>query len=514
MKRAIVIYILFLLTRVCVFAQVGINSDNTAPDESAMLDVKSSLKGLLLPRMTRIQRNSISTPAEGLMVYCTNCGANGTLSIFTNGSWVTFSHCITTSPVEGNHTMTQGQIIWNWFIVSGASGYKWNTISDYETATDMGTATSKTETGLVCDTIYTRYIWTYNNCGESDMTTLTANVPAAVPVAPVASSHVSTQTSIVWNWNIVPDATGYKWNVTNDYATATEMSSSTTKTETGISCGTAYTRYVWAYNGCGYSSVTLLNQSTDTCVVLLPTVTTTTPTDIAQTTATSGGNVTGDGNGIITERGVCWSLSPDPTTADFKTIDGSGTGIFTSSMTGLSSNTLYYVKAYAVNSAGTAYGDQMSFTTLSFEIGQSYGGGTIFYIDGSGIHGLISATTNQSTGAQWGCAATTIPGTSILIGTGQANTTAIVNGCITAGIAARICNDLSLNGYDDWYLPSKNELNLMYTQKIVIGGFTSNNYWSSSENDSNFSWAQSFGVGTQNSSYKGNLNYVRAIRSF
>jgi hypothetical protein len=154
-------------------------------------------------------------------------------------------------------------------------------------------------------------------------------------------------------------------------------------------------------------------------------------------------------------------------------------------------------------------------TLQSYSIGQSYGGGIIFYIDGTGLHGLISATSDQSTGAQWGCYETTIGGTSTAFGTGQANTTAILNGCSEAGRAARICNDLSLNGYDDWFLPSKDELNQMYAQRTAIGGFTSNYYWSSSELNAFYAWDQYFDLGSQPYfKSKSNTLYVRAVRAF
>ena len=246
-----------------VEGKVGVGT--SAPVSSALAEFTSTTNGVLLPRMTRVQRNAIASPAEGLMVYCTTCGTSGSLSIFTNGSWMTFSPCAIAAPVAGSPVMSQGQIIWNWVAVSGAAGYKWNTTADYETATEMAAATSKTETGTICGTTYTRYAWAYSSCGESAMTTLTATVPAAVPAAPVAAAHVATQTSIVWNWNSVSDATGYKWNTTDDFASATEMGTATTKSETGITCGTAYTRYVWAYNGCGYSLSAALNQSTVAC---------------------------------------------------------------------------------------------------------------------------------------------------------------------------------------------------------------------------------------------------------
>ncbi|MEN6623679.1 MAG: hypothetical protein ABFD50_19295 [Smithella sp.] len=98
----------------------------------------------------------------------------------------------------------------------------------------------------------------------------------------------------------------------------------------------------------------------------LPTVTTTSITSITSTTATSGGNVTADGGASVTARGVCWNTSTNPTTANSHTADGTGTGSFTSSLTGLTAGTAYYVRAYATNSAGTAYGSNVSFTTDSW----------------------------------------------------------------------------------------------------------------------------------------------------
>lgn len=96
-------------------------------------------------------------------------------------------------------------------------------------------------------------------------------------------------------------------------------------------------------------------------VIESPTVTTDAATSISTATATSGGNVTSDGGATVTTRGVCWSTSQNPTTANSKTTDGAGTGVFTSSITGLTTGQTYYVRAYATNSAGTSYGSQISF---------------------------------------------------------------------------------------------------------------------------------------------------------
>ncbi len=93
----------------------------------------------------------------------------------------------------------------------------------------------------------------------------------------------------------------------------------------------------------------------------LPTLTTTAVTSITGTTAQSGGNITADGGAAVTARGVCWSTAANPTTANSKTADGSGTGVFSSSVNGLTAGATYYVRAYATNSAGTAYGNELSF---------------------------------------------------------------------------------------------------------------------------------------------------------
>jgi uncharacterized protein (TIGR02145 family) len=101
----------------------------------------------------------------------------------------------------------------------------------------------------------------------------------------------------------------------------------------------------------------------ETTTVIIPNITTTSIFDITSSSATSGGNVTDDGGAAVTARGVCWSTSPNPTIDDNFTMDGNGTGEFTSYIAGLTPATTYYVRAYATNSAGTGYGEELSFTT-------------------------------------------------------------------------------------------------------------------------------------------------------
>jgi len=92
---------------------------------------------------------------------------------------------------------------------------------------------------------------------------------------------------------------------------------------------------------------------------------TVTPTSIASTTASSGGNITHDGGSAVTAYGVCWSTYTAPTLDDSYTSDGTGTGEFTSSVTGLSASTTYYIRAYATNNVGTSYGPTKEFTTTA-----------------------------------------------------------------------------------------------------------------------------------------------------
>jgi uncharacterized protein (TIGR02145 family) len=127
--------------------------------------------------------------------------------------------------------------------------------------------------------------------------------------------------------------------------------------------GTQVFRDSVANKGSGYAIRCILGASTQ---INLPNVSTSPVSNINQNTATSGGNVTSNGGGTITTRGVCWGTTSKPTIAlSTKTNDGNGSGIFISNITGLTSGTKYYVRAYASNSAGTAYGSEISFTTPS-----------------------------------------------------------------------------------------------------------------------------------------------------
>jgi hypothetical protein len=273
---------------------------------------------------------------------------------------------------------------------------------------------------------------------------------------------------------------------------------------TGLAIGTTYYVRAYAKNSIGLS----YGNERSFTTVALPTLTTSNFSDIKGNSAKAGGIITSNGGSNLTEQGLCWSTSSNPTIANSK-----DTG-FATPITGLTANTVYYVRAYATNVAGTAYGNQISFNS-GYTMGTTYGGGLVFYNDGS-AHGLICASSNQSISASWGCYGTNIGTTSLALGSGAPNTSAIVAKCATPGIAARICYDLVLNSYSDWYLPSKAELNLMYLNLYTqsLGGFAADYYWSSSEDNVGLAWRQHFAYGSQHNDGKDYPVYVRAVRSF
>jgi len=155
--------------------------------------------------------------------------------------------------------------------------------------------------------------------------------------------------------------------------------------------------------------------------------------------------------------------------------------------------------------------------------------GLIFYVDVANDHAWTyleaAPATTEWTSKVWGGYGTEVGAAAqgTAVGTGAANTAAIVAAYGEAepyegktDYAAKLADDLTHNGYDDWFLPSKDELNLMYTNLYSegVGGFASNGYWSSSEHNSIVAWSQSFYYGYQSANGKNGSLRVRACRAF
>ena len=247
-----------------------------------------------------------------------------------------------------------------------------------------------------------------------------------------------------------------------------------------------------------------------------PNVSTNAPTNLLASSVSFTGFASYPIDNPITSRGFCYGTSPLPTLSNSVVNAVSGNGPMSANVSTLLPSTTYYVSSYATNGNGTSYGNEFTFTTCiapSFTVGQSYGGGTIFYVDCTGIHGLIAANTEYGP-VQWGCEGTSISGTLSGIGTGQSNTNLILSGCSDTNFAAKLCDNLTLNTYSDWYLPSYDELE---TLRVNIGGFANVYIWSSSQKDINDAYSKNLGNPTVqwyfNKSNNG-IVYVRPIRSF
>ena len=183
-----------------------------------------------------------------------------------------------------------------------------------------------------------------------------------------AGSSTSTWGSPKRAYTASLDAFAAKLDTSGNFTWNTFLGGSGSDYGYGIAVDRTGNMYVSGYSSATWGSPkrahTAGNDAFLAKIALIPIVTTAALSSISQTSATGGGNVTSDAGNTVTARGVCWSTSANPTIADSKTTDGSGTGAFSSSLTGLTSSTPYHVRAYATNSDGTGYGSDLTLTTL------------------------------------------------------------------------------------------------------------------------------------------------------
>lgn len=220
-------------------------------------------------------------------------------------------------------------------------------------------------------------------------------------------------------------------------------------------------------------------------VAYSPTVATSAATNVTINTATVGGFITNMGGQIIVNKGHAWHTEPNPTIFNSRTIVDGASLEFTSNITELLPETTYYVRAYAINEVGTSYGNEIMFTTPpTYAIGDiGPGGGFVFEVDEAGVHGKEIAPLSTQFQSQWGCPITSVAGTLAAAGSGQANSDLILQfhtsityytnpgQCTdiviaTGDVAAKNCDDLEYMGFDDWYMPSIGDLELVYENLI------------------------------------------------
>ena len=333
-------FLFFLIICLPSFSQnVGINATGTAPNANAGLDVDFTNKGVLIPRVALTNTASfapLSAHVPGMIVY--NTATIGDVRpgfYYDNGfSWIAG---FPTGTATGN------MIYWN------------------------GTAWLMIPAGLPGQILQLNASSIpYWGGATGPLATLTTNVATLI-----------TGTTATTGANITADAgfpilsRGVCYGTTSGPTTANSILVASPATGTGTFTSNltgllpVTTYYVKAY-ATNSMITTYGNEITFTTLPVIPTLATTTAaTTITGTTAVSGGNVTATGGAAITERGICYGTTTTPTVANTKVIDsGTGTGTFISNLSGLTGNTLYYVRSYAINSAGTAYGAQISFTTL------------------------------------------------------------------------------------------------------------------------------------------------------
>lgn len=251
------------------------------------------------------------------------------------------------------------------------------TLSGQHTSDGNGTgAFTSILTGLEENTTYYVRAYATNSEGTSygAQKTFTTSQNVVIPtlttsdVTNVSTNYATCGGNVTSSGYGTVSARGVCWStsqnptVSNPHTTDGTGTGSFTSSITGLTENTTYYVRAYATNeaGTAYGDQKIF---TTPHATTLPTVTTSNVIDITQTTATSGGNVTSEGYGTVSARGSCWSTSQNPTISNPHTTDGTGTGDFTSSITGLTENTTYYVRAYATNEAGTAYGEQIMFTT-------------------------------------------------------------------------------------------------------------------------------------------------------
>ncbi len=511
---------------------------------------------------------SYSTNVSGLTAgttYYVVAYATNSLGITTYGAPVSFNTAsaiiLPTVTSSAASSITSSSAILNGNVTADgganvtSNGFCYSTTNSSPTLTNSTVAVSSgagafssTLSGLTSSSTYYVTAYATNSAGTSYSAPITFTTSSnGLPSITTTIASSITSNSAVLGGNISNDggytilsrgicysSTNTSPTLANSIVTIGNGIGAYTTTVTGLTAGTTYYVVAYATNNLGITTYGMPVSfiASNSSSIILPSVTSSPATSVTSTSALINGNVTADGGSAVTSRGICYSFRTVNPTLDNPNIvtsvtSGSGTGSFTINITGLLPNTTYVFTIYATNSAGTSYSTPISFTTgattTNYTIGQAYGGGTIFYIDGTG-HGLIAALSDQGT-VPWdlnnsGGSFAVTGATDTSLGSGLKNTTAIKTTLLSAGSYAANIATQTANGYSDWYLPSLGELQLMYINlaSAKLGNLSSSNvYWSASEYSADAThqaWVKDFGNNSMYGYWKSNKANVRAIRKF
>jgi hypothetical protein len=328
--------------------------------------------------MIFLRRVLLSTFVLSVALLAFNCSKNNTDPVIPKLNTTVATNITQISASSG------GTIVGNGGSTITANGICWATssnptISDSKTSDATGgDSFSSSMTGLTPNTKYYVRAYATNKIGTAYGNEITfTTVAIGAPVLTSSEAILITTTSAKTGGQITSDggstvtARGVCWSLTTGPTIADSKTTDGTGTGSfasllsGLTPGTKYYVRAYATNSAGTSYGNEINFTT---TATTSTLTTTAVSSIGTAGATSGGDISSDGGAAITARGVCWSTATGPTTADSYTSDGTGTGSFVSSIIGLAPKTKYYVRAYATNSVGTTYGNELSFTTQSIAV--------------------------------------------------------------------------------------------------------------------------------------------------